>query len=108
MRKIITNLKAAPIIGLLVMLPFMLMEWLTGSDLPRSNFPIQLFIALWIQITIFILLSVSIVKTWRKNKKSRKEYVFVSIKVVVAVIMAWAWLTLMVDQMPCFFGATGC
>lgn len=108
MNKIAITPKLVAFLCFLIVAPFALLEWITASNLPRSNFPIQLFIALWIEAVIFILLLVSIVNSLREKKMTEKEYVFLGLKVILEGIVAWAFITIIVDQMPCFLGATGC
>lgn len=108
MSNIILNPKVAVFIGFLAVLPFMFMEWINASNLPRSNFPIQIFIALWIEAVIFILLLGSMANTLRRKNILGKDYIYFLLKAIFSGMIAWAWITLILDQIPCFLGATGC
>lgn len=103
-----TNYVAVVIIGLLVTLPFALLEWATyDSSLLRSSFPIPLFVGMWVAAGVFFYLALSIVRTLRGRTIGTRPYLF-GFKAIAAALIAWTWTSLVIDQMPCFLGATGC
>lgn len=109
MKKVFLNPKTSILIGFLITLPFMFMEFATSSNLPRSNFPIQLFIFMWIIASIFLLLINSTLETIQgKNYQKKKNYLIITIKIIFGGILAYIWITIIIDQIPCFLGATGC
>lgn len=100
-----SKLAWAFLLGFLINLPFMIMEWVTQSDLPRTNFPFALFIYMCLAATLFIFLVMSILKDFSSN--TRRPFPLL-LKGIPAVLLAWSWITLVIDQMPCFLGASGC
>jgi hypothetical protein len=102
------NLLFAASIGLLLVLPLAILEWVTASDLPRSNFPIPLFVVMWLLVIVFILVVLQIVRTARAGNIAMANPVLLVFKVVLLGLIAWSWVGLTIDQWPCFLGATGC
>lgn len=95
-------------LGLAINLPFMILEWATQSDLPRSNFPMPLFIAMWAVAAIFVALTMSIAMLIKKGGFKKTNKVVFFLKIIFAFVLANAWIELVIDQMPCFLGASGC
>jgi hypothetical protein len=110
------DVRAAALAGFLLVLPFMTMEWLTRSDRPRTDFPVPLFGIMWIFAGLFVVLVVSVVRTLRAGYSASAGIparvsagaVSLLLKLVCAGLIAWAWVVLVIDQMPCFLGASGC
>jgi hypothetical protein len=108
------DLRAAALAGFLLVLPFMTLEWLTRSDRPRTDFPVPLFGIMWLFAGVFVVLVVSIVRTLRAVASAglparvSAGTAALLLKVLFAGLIAWAWVGLVVDQMPCFLGASGC
>ena len=44
----------AAVAGLVAVLPLMVLEWLTASSLPRSQFALPLFALLWVVAALFV------------------------------------------------------
>lgn len=55
----------APLIGLVVTLPYMILEWSTASDAPRSHFSIPSFAVMWLVAGLVVFVSAKIVQTIR-------------------------------------------
>jgi len=109
MKTMISNPRFAPVISfILCVLPFMILEWVTRSDLPRSDASPMLWVVLWLLSTIFIAILIPIVQNVRAGKDSMANPVSLLLRVAFLVILAWQWIALVIDQMPCFLGATGC
>lgn len=102
------NLVLAASLGFLLVLPLAILEWVTASELPRSNFAFPLFVIMWFLIVVFILGLLQVVRTARAGNITMANGVFLAFKVVVLGVIAWSWVGLAIDQMPCFLGATGC
>jgi len=97
------------IIGFLLVLPFMVLEFLTRNPaLPRSNFPFTLFIAMWVAAVVFIYLLTQIVRDLRAGKSISANPVIFFLKTGFLIALSWNWVGLVIDQWPCFLGATGC
>src|SRR5262245_36424808 len=99
---------AAGIAGLLVTLPFAVLEFATYNPrFPLSEFPVQLFVALSIMAALASFGALSVVRIARAGQIKARVFSF-ALAVAGAGVMAWAWTDLVVDQMPCFLGGTGC
>jgi len=101
-------IKLPAIIGFFFVLPFLILELVTRSNLPRSNASIVLFVFMWLLSTAFIAILMLIVRNVRAGNKILANPVFLLVSVVFLVSIAWEWGALVIDQMPCFLGATGC
>jgi len=102
-------IRVPALIGFLITLPFLILELVTRSNLPRSNASIGLFVFLWLLSTAFIAILMQIVRTLRRAGNNILAHpVFLLVSVVLLVSIAWNWGALIIDQMPCFLGATGC
>jgi hypothetical protein len=101
-------IRVPAIIGFFFVLPFLILEFVTRSNLPRSNASIVLFVFMWLLSTAFIAILMLIVRNVRAGNNIVANPVFLSVSVVFLVSIAWEWGALVIDQMPCFLGATGC
>ena len=101
-------IKLPAIISFLLVLPFLILELATSSNLPRSNASMGLFMFLWLLPIIFFAILKPIVQNVRVGNNTMTNSVALLPRVVFLVAIAWAWGTLVIDQMPCFLGATGC
>jgi hypothetical protein len=110
MRTMISNPRLAPVISfILCVVPFMILEWATRSDAPRSNASPMLWVVLWLLSTIFFAMLIAAVRNLRRvGNNLMMNSVSLLPSVVLLVALAWAWIALVIDQMPCFLGATGC
>ena len=107
MKNVETRFVLSAITGFLFVLPFVTLEWMTKSDLPRSNFPIPLFVVMWFFAAAFTLILVGVVRSVRAGNTAMARATFV-LRIVALGLIAWNWVGLVIDQMPCFLGATGC
>ena len=80
------------------MLPFMVLEWTTATAAPRSRFALPLFVCLWLIAALFI----------RTAHAVMTKSVWLAPLVAFLGALGSTWFSWMVDQMPCFRGATGC
>ena len=62
MKNTLTNLISPAIISFLVVLPFMILEWATRSNLPRTNASGILFVIMWLLPLLSILIMMPIVR----------------------------------------------
>lgn len=108
MNNILTNIKLPTIISFLIVLPFMILEWAIRSNLPRSNASGILFVIMWILPMLFLLTAMPIMRDIRAGNSILANPVILLVRVVFSACLAWMWFGLVVDQMPCFLGATGC
>jgi len=108
MKTILTNLSSSVIISLLIVLPFMILELVTRSNIPRSNLSIGGFVYMWLFPMTFILILMPIVRNIRAGNNVMANPVSLLLRVVFLVILVWAWGAFIIDQMPCFLGGSGC
>ena len=100
----------APVISfVLFVLPFMILEWATRSNAPRSDASPVLWVVLWLLSTIFIAILMTIMRDlWQAGKDFMAHPVFLLFRLVFLVLFTWLWAALVIDQMPCFLGGSGC
>ena len=110
MKTMISNPRLAPVISfILCVLPFMILEWATRSNLPRSNASPMLWVVLWLLSTGFIAALMLIVRNLRRAENRFIANPFsLLLSVVFVSVFAWLWVALVIDQMPCFLGGSGC
>jgi len=101
-------IKLPAIISFFFVLPFLILELATRSNLPRSNASIGLFVFLWLLPTIFFAILIPVVRNVQVGNNLMANSVSLLLRVVFLVVLAWEWGVLVIDQMPCFLGATGC
>jgi hypothetical protein len=96
------------IVGLLLVLPFAVMEWSTSTGAPRSDFHVAWFVAMWFSAALFLQVLMSMVHAMRAGTFAIANPVWFALKLALLAVIAWSWVGLVVDQWPCFLGATGC
>jgi uncharacterized membrane protein len=107
MKTIASDSQLAAIISLLIVVPFMTLEWVNRQNI-NEGFPIPLFIVMWFVPALFLLILTPIVRTVRAGNTLMANPVSLLLKVAFLVFLAWLWGTLVVDQMPCFVGVPNC
>lgn len=109
MKRFIKNILIAGIVGVFLNSPFFIGELLTQNALsPRSEFPVSVFVALWIEITILAYICISVFNAYKQGLQ-KNNVVSLVIQLVILGIFAWAWMAMIIDQWPCFFlGGSGC
>lgn len=108
MKNTIPGLGLPAIISFLIVLPFMILEWATRSDAPRSNASGILFVIMWFLPMLSILIMMPIVRSVRAGTSIAAKPINLVLRVVFSAWLVWIWVALVMDQMPCFLGATGC
>jgi len=110
MKTLISNPRLAPVISfVLCVLPFMILEWATQSNVPRSDASPMLWVVLWLLSTIFIAILMTIMRNlWQAGNSIMTNPVSLLFRLVFIVSFAWLWGALVIDQMPCFLGGSGC
>jgi hypothetical protein len=96
------------ILGFLLVLPFVVMEWSTTSAKRRSDFHIAWFIMMWLSAALFLRIVMPMVQAIRAGTFAVANPVSFVLKMGLLAVIAWSWVGLVIDQMPCFLGATGC
>jgi hypothetical protein len=106
MKSMLANPRLAPVISfILCVLPFMILEWATRSNAPRSNASLLLWVVLWFLSTGFMVALMLIVRVGNRILANPFSLL---LSVIFLAVFAWLWLALVIDQMPCFLGGTGC
>ena len=109
MKTMISNPGFSPVISfILCVFPFMLLEWATRSNLPRSNASPMLWVVLWFLSTGFIVVLMQMVRNIRVGNSILAKPLSLLLSIILLAIFAWLWTALIIDQMPCFLGGTGC
>ena len=108
MKSIITNLSSSAIISFLILLPFMILEWATRSNLPRSNASGILFVIMWLLPMLSMLTMMPIMRNVRAGNSIAANPIRLVFRVVFSAWLVWMWVALVMDQMPCFLGGSGC
>jgi hypothetical protein len=109
-KTMISNPRLAPVISfILCVLPFMILEWATRSNAPRSDASPILWVVLWLQSMIFIAILMTIVRDLLQVENSiTANPVSLLFRLGFLALFAWLWSALVIDQMPCFLGGSGC
>ncbi|MEK7646466.1 MAG: hypothetical protein AAB381_02115 [Patescibacteria group bacterium] len=109
MTLLLSKIRTAVLVSILINAPFAIGEFITRETSgPRTGFPVHLFIVLWVEMTLLAYLLTSILHTFKNRTASRKP-LLLALQIILSGILAWAWVTLIIDQWPCFFwGGRGC
>jgi len=107
MKNIFTNFRSPAIIGLLLVIPFMIMEAVNTRNL-NAIFNVPLFSMMWLLPVAFILILTPIVQSVRMGNRLMARPVNLLIRVLFLVFIAWMWTSILIDQMPCFLGVPNC
>jgi hypothetical protein len=107
MKNMVTNLRSPTIISLLLVLPFMILEWVNRRNL-HEGFPIALFGLMWLLPILFIITMKPILRNIRAGNNIIANPVILLLRVVFLAFIAWLWVSLLIDQMPCFLGVPNC
>lgn len=94
------------VIGFAATAPFYLLQYYYSGGYPLGV-PSALFRMMWVETTLFAFLAFSIYRTQFKNTLRTWIIPFV-LKLAAMTVIAIAWVTIVIDQMPCFFGGRGC
>jgi len=101
------NLRAPAIISSVLVLPFMILEFVNRRAF-HEDFPIPLFAIMWLLPVSFILILTPIVRRLRAQERSAANPLSLLLGAVLLVLLAWLWVGLILDQMPCFLGVPNC
>lgn len=110
LKTMISNPRLAPVISfILCVFPFMILEWATRSNAPRSDASFMLWVVMWLLSMISIAILMTIVQSLRRAGNSiLANPVSLLFRLVLVALFAWLWGALVIDQMPCFLGGSGC
>jgi hypothetical protein len=106
-KQLLSNLKWPAIISLIVVLPFVILEWNNRRNF-HEGFPLPLFAILWLLPMTFILILRPIVRDLRAGKSILASPINRVLRVFLMILIAWLWVGILQDQMPCFLGVPNC
>ncbi len=101
----------AAVAAVVAVLPLMVLEWLTASELPRSQFALPLFALLWVVAAVFVRILAGVLRSAREMRMGQVAVSsLMSLMTRTAFVgwLGWVWMSWVIDQWPCFLGATGC
>ncbi|MEO8358105.1 MAG: hypothetical protein ABI621_19550 [Chloroflexota bacterium] len=107
MKNFFITLKSTALISFIIMLPFMIMEFINRRNF-HEGFPIPLFVIPWLLPVIFSISFMPIVRNVRAGNSLLASPVSFLFRVVILVISAWMWTGILIDQLPCFPGVLNC
>ncbi|HWR66971.1 MAG TPA: hypothetical protein VN364_12715 [Bellilinea sp.] len=99
--------KTPLILSLLLVLPFMLMEWINVRDF-TLGFPFGLFGYMWLVALIFSFAGSAWLRSLRKGEKNPGAILMRLLLLVVIGISIWSFSYVLADQWPCFLGVPNC
>ena len=109
MKTMLANPRWAPVISFMLgVFPFMILEWAIRSNAPRSDASPMLWVVLWILSTGSITILMLAVRRVRAGNTMMTNPVPLLLGVIFFAAFAWMWVALVIDQMPCFLGGSGC
>lgn len=108
-KNIVTNLKSAALISLILVLPLAILEYLNNT-ITKQNAPglIVLFGLLWLLPVAFIVILAPVVRTVRAGQSVMANPVNLFFRLAFLAFIAIVWGSLLIDQMPCFLGVPNC
>jgi hypothetical protein len=107
MKNFLSNLKIPAIVSLLLVAPFMLMEFVNRRQF-HEGYPFLLFFVLWILPFIFIAIVMPLARDARAGMDILARPLSLGVKVAFMLLIALLWFSLVADQMPCFMGVPMC
>ena len=107
MKNILTYLRSPALISLVLVVPFMIMELVNRQNF-NKDFPVPVFIIMWLLPMIFIVLWMPIVRNERMGNSLTAQPINFLIRFVFMSLAAGLWVSLLIDQWPCFMGVPNC
>ena len=107
MRALLTSLILPALTGLLLVLPFMIMEAANRRSY-NEGFPLLLFFIMWLLPVIFVFLLKPIVRKIRAGNSILESPLKLFSSATILTVIAIAWTAALIDQMPCFLGVPNC
>jgi hypothetical protein len=109
MKAIATDLRPAVMIGFLLVLPFVVLEFLFNTpSWEGARGTAALFGFLWLLPTAFIVVLAPMARTLRAGSGITAHPAALFARVAFLALVAMAWGSLLIDQLPCFLGVPNC
>ena len=106
-KNILSNFKIPAIISLILVIPFMVMEFVNRRQF-NEGYPFALFFVLWILPFLFILIVMLLARDAKAGVDILARPISLGVKVASMLLIALLWFSLVADQMPCFMGVPMC
>ena len=107
MKNALMTLRSPALISLLLVFPFMIMEIVNRQN-STADFPIPLFVILWLLPVAFLHLLMPLMRTVRAGNSLLANPGKLVVRVVFLGFVAFLWIGILADQMPCFLGVPNC
>lgn len=107
MKNISKDFGLAAAISFILVLPFMILEWINHRNLHES-FPIALFVVLWLLPTAFIVILMPMIRSVRAGNSIMGNPISLVFKVAFLALIVTIWGWGFIDQLPCFLGVPNC
>ena len=107
MKALGVSFRSASLAGLLLVLPFLILEWANRRSFQEA-FPAFLFGILWLLITLLVMTFVPILRALQAGNGISARPIPLALRVTAVVVLAWLWASVLIDQMPCFLSALDC
>ncbi|TLN12604.1 hypothetical protein FDZ74_10130 [bacterium] len=107
MRALLARFKWPVILSALLVLPFMVMEWINRREY-GEDYPVGLFIIMWLLPVVFIYSLAAIIRGLQEPSAGIWPRVGRLLWLALAILMIWLWAGTVNDQMPCFLGVPVC
>ena len=107
MTQFLKNIKLPALIGLLLILPLMILEYINRRPF-HEGYPTSLFVMLWILGTAVAFALLHIWRDLRARKNLLQRPIISALRIAALIACAWIWIAIVLDQMPCFLGVPVC
>ncbi|MGQ0604493.1 MAG: hypothetical protein ACT4QE_22665 [Anaerolineales bacterium] len=115
MRNVFISLRAPVIISSILVLPFIILEFMfqivnrPGALNPQNILSLSvLFGLLWLLPIAFIIILMPIVRDVRAGNTLTAQPILLLFRVVLLAVIAMFWGGILIDQFPCFIGVPNC
>lgn len=107
--RVAADLMSAALIGLVLVLPFAVLESL-NQTVTRQNAPglLILFGLLWLLPTTLVVALAPLARSLRAGNSLLANPADLLLRVALSVFVLMLWGGLLLDQMPCFMGVPNC
>jgi hypothetical protein len=107
MKNKLENLKLPVLLSTILVLSFMLLEWINRRNL-QEDMPLPLFGILWLLATVFFSILVPNMRNTKAGKNLTAHPFVLLASAACLVFIAALWGAILLDQMPCFLGVPNC
>ena len=109
MKNLLTNLRSPAIISFILVLPFVILEFMFNT-VNKQNAPglTVLFGLMWLLPTAFIVILAPIVRNVRAGNSIMANPINLLLRASLLAFIAMMWTGILIDQWPCFMGVPNC